>query len=220
MIRSRVRSPLCLAIVATVSLIAGGCTSGSSHQEQCFILEAARAGDPLQPVSDGSLSVHRFTVDTAFAAKNMVYRLDEFKYEADYYRQFLISPGVMITEKTRDWLVASGLFRTVLPSGSRVVPAYTLEGNVTALYGDFTSGSAPTAVMEIRFFLVENAPAREKVVCAKTYRATNAVPSRATDDFIGALNRDLTEILTRLEADLQEVLSAREPASPAQQNSQ
>ncbi|HNS20725.1 MAG TPA: hypothetical protein PKH24_09505 [Sedimentisphaerales bacterium] len=213
MIRSRVRSPLCLAIVVTVSLIAGGCTSGSSHREQYFILEAARRGDPLQPVSDGSLSVHRFTVDAAFAAKNMVYRLDEFKYEADYYRQFLISPGVMITEKTRDWLAASGLFCTVLPSGSRVVPAHMLEGNVTALYGDFTSESAPTAVMEIRFFLLGNAAGADRVVFSRSYRAACAVPSRTTPDFIDAMNRSLADILTRLEADLAQALAAKADAT-------
>jgi len=202
------------------ALIAGGCTSGSPRNEQHFILEAVRQGGPVQRVADGSLQVHRFSVDAAFMAKNLVYRLGEFQYEADAYRQFLISPGTMIAERTRDWLAGSGLFNAVLPLGSRIVPDYTLEANVIALYGDFTDQASPTAVMEIRFFLLENAAGREKVVHAEAYRATNAVPSRGTEEFIDALNRNLMEILTRLESDLQEVLAGSVRASSAPQSRQ
>jgi cholesterol transport system auxiliary component len=199
-------SSSCLLAAA---LIAGGCTNGSSRNEQHFILEAVRQGSPVRPVTDGSLEVHRFSVDTAFVTKNLVYRLGEFKYEADYYRQFLISPGTMITEKTRDWLADSGLFNSVLPVGSRIVPSYTLEGNVIALYGDFTDEAAPTAVMEIRLFLLENSEGRERVIFSKTYRTATDVPSRATDDFVDALNRSLMEIMTRLEADLPKALAGK-----------
>jgi len=201
------------------ALIVGGCSSTSPRNEQCFILEAVRQGNPARPISEGSLEVHRFSVDAGFATKSLVYRLGEFRYEADYYRQFLISPGTMIAERTRDWLADSGLFGAVLPVGSRIVPDYTLEGNVIALYGDFVDESAPVAVMEIRSFLVENGKGRERVIFSQTYKAASAVPSRATDDFIDAMNRSLVEILTRLEADLQEVLVGRTRPSSALWNS-
>ena len=199
--------------LAAVALLASGCAGGPSHREQHFILETARPGDAARPVSDGSLQVHRFSVDAAFAGENLVYRLGESKYETDYYRRFLISPGTMITEKTRAWLTDSGLFPTVLPVGSRVVPAYTLEGNVTALYGDFAGESAPAAVMEIRFFLVKNAAGAESVLFSRTYRAASAVPSQATNDFIDAMDRSLAEILTRLEADLPQAMAAKTEAT-------
>ena len=210
-------SSLCLLAAA---LIVGGCTGGSPRNEQHFILEAVRQGGPVQPVADGSLQVHRFSVDAAFMAKNLIYRLGEFQYETDAYRQFLISPGTMIAERTRDWLAGSGLFSAVLPLGSRIVPDYTLEANVIALYGDFTDQASPTAVMEIRFFLLENAAGREKVVHAEAYRVTNAVPSRGTEEFIDALNRNLMEILTRLESDLQQVLAGRAQVPSARQSRQ
>ncbi|MEN6425133.1 MAG: hypothetical protein ABFE13_07210 [Phycisphaerales bacterium] len=216
-----IRTPHFLAFSSScllaAALIAGGCTNGSSRNEQHFILEAVRQGSPVRPVTDGSLEVHRFGVDAAFVTKNLVYRLGEFKYEADYYRQFLISPGTMITEKTRDWLADSGLFNSVLPVGSRIVPNYTLEGNVIALYGDFMDEAAPTAVMEIRLFLLENTGGRERVIFSKTYRTATAVPSRATDEFIDALNRSLVAILTCLEADLPKALAGKtdKPAGSA-----
>ncbi len=102
--------------------IVGGCVSGPSYEEQHYVLEAARQGDAVRFPVSGSLEVHRFSVDSAFATRNLVYRLGEFKYETDYYRQFLIAPGIMITERTRDWLAHSGLFSRVLPGSSRIVP--------------------------------------------------------------------------------------------------
>lgn len=192
--------------------IVGGCVSGPSYEEQHYILEAVRQGAPARPAVDGSLDVHRFSVDSAFATRNLVYRLAEFKYETDSYRQFLIPPGIMITERTRDWLSDSGLFGRVLPAGSRVAPTYTLEANVTALYGDFSNEAAPAAVMEIRFFLLRNAD-EETVVFAETYRVAAPVPDRTAEVFVRALNTSLVEILTRLEADLQKALAGKAAAS-------
>jgi ABC-type uncharacterized transport system auxiliary subunit len=195
----------CLCLVC-IGLSAGGCATGASHQERHYILEAARPGEPVHPVVDGSLEVHRFSVDAAFATSNLVYRINQFEYEADYYRQFLIAPGTMITERTRDWLADSGLFTRVLPVGSRIAPDYTLEGNVTALYGDFSNESAPVAVIELRLFLLDNADGTEKVVFAETYRAATPVGEKTAEIFVAALNRSLAEILVRLEADLQKAL--------------
>ncbi len=197
-------------------LALAGCATPGTYERNYYVLEAARQAAPAEVRTDATLEVRRFSVDAAFADKGLVYRLDEFKYESDYYHQFLIAPGVMITEKTRAWLADAGLFAHVLPAGSRPTPTYTLEGNVTALYGDFRNESAPTAVMEIRFFLLTNADAQETVAFAETYRAATGVPDRTPDAFVAALNAGLTEILTRLEADLQKTLAGRtDPAATA-----
>jgi cholesterol transport system auxiliary component len=161
----------------------------------------------------GLLEVHRFSVNNAFVTRNLVYRLGEFKYEVDYYRQFLIPPGTMITEQTRGWLTDAGVFTLVLPVGSRVTPDYTLEGNVVALYGDFSNPSAPAAVMEIRFFLLDNTSRREKVIFAESYRAAVPVPDRTAEVFVNALNKALADILGRLETDLQKVSAGGAGAS-------
>lgn len=198
-----------------LGLFVGGCATGSSGGKQQYVFEAVRPGEPILPVVDGSLAVHRFSVDAAFATRNFVYRLGQFEYETDSYRQFLISPGTMISEQTRDWLADSGLFARVLPMGSRLVPDYTLEGNVTALYGDFSKASGAEAIIEIRFFLLDNAGDVEEVAFAQTYRVATPVQDRTTAIFVDALNRSLVDILTRLEADLKETLSnkGRRPSS-------
>ncbi|MGE5296340.1 MAG: ABC-type transport auxiliary lipoprotein family protein [Solirubrobacterales bacterium] len=205
---SRRLDVLCLGLLC-VGLAAGGCATGTSRERRQFILEAVRPGEPLQSVFSGSLEVHRFSVDAAFVTRNLVYRLGEFEYEVDYYRQFLVSPGAMITEQTRQWLADSGLFAQVLPTGSRVMPSYTLEGNVTALYGDFTNASSPAAVMEIRFFLLDNARNEEKVVFARDYRVSTPMPDKTAEVLMDTMNKSLATILGRLEADLQKASSGK-----------
>jgi len=187
--------------------VTGGCAGGRSYKEHYYILEAVRPGQPRKADSDATLEVHRFGVDAAYAGKGLVYRPDEMQYETDHYRQFLIAPGTMITERTRRWLADAGLFGQVLPVGSRITPTHALEGNVTALYGDFADESNAAAVMEIRFFLLANAGGQEHVVFAQTYRAAMPVRDRMAKVFVEALNQSLVEILTRLEADLRKALA-------------
>lgn len=197
------------------ALAAAGCAGARAYEKEHFILEASRGAlDTSAPVrKDASLEVSRFSVAAPFAGQSLIYRLAEFEYEADHYREFLVAPGVMIGEQTRRWLTEAGLFQYVLPPGSRVEAAYTLEGSVTALYGDFANESAPQAVMEIRFFLLQSANAGESVVFSKTYRAATPAPARTAEAFVAALDQSLIDILTRLEADLQKVLAESDAAA-------
>lgn len=192
-----------------LALVAVGCAGGgATYEKQDYILDAVRPGAPIQAPLDGTLAVNHFSVDAAFAGKGLVYRLGAFRYETDAYRQFLVPPGTMITEQTRTWLAQSGLFTHVLPAGSRIPSDYTLEANVTALYGDFAN-AASTAVMEIRFFLLRITDVNETVVFARTYRAATPVRDRTAKVFLAAMNESLVDILTRLEADLHEFLADR-----------
>lgn len=204
----RVFTPVCPCLVLA-ALVFGGCAATVPPERQHYIIEASRQGPPVQTPVDAAVQVHQFNVDAAFAPRTLVYRLGEFRYEADYYRQFLISPSMMITEQTREWLADARLFNRVLPAGSRIAPDYLLEANVTALYGDFSSESASTAVMDMQFFLVEEADGQERVVFAKTYRAVTPVPNRTAEVFVKALSKDLGDILSSLETDLQKAVVAR-----------
>ncbi|OHB67971.1 MAG: hypothetical protein A2Y77_08465 [Planctomycetes bacterium RBG_13_62_9] len=208
MTRNQINRVLCFGLVTSAAIIAG-CGQSQSYESQYYVLEAARDREPALARIDAALAVHRFSVDAAFAGRNLVYRRSEFRYETDYYHEVLIAPGTMIAERTRDWLADSGLFSRVLPASAGVKPTYTLEGSVTALYCDFTNESAPAAVVEIRFFLLGGPGADERVVFTQTYRAVSPVQDRTAKEFVAALNRSLVDILTRLEMDLGKVLAER-----------
>ena len=203
---SRVSAIVCSILVVS-ALAMGGCGQGTAAKEY-FMLDVAREAEPVPARSDATVEVRRFSINTAYASRNLVYRLGEFQYEPDYYRQFMISPAMMITEVTRHWLAGAGLFKQVLPPGTPAVPTYTLQGIVTALYGDFTDKAAPTAVVRIRFFLVRHVEGTDTVLFSQAYRTAGPLPDRTGPALIEAFSKDMVEILTGLEADLAKFLAA------------
>ena len=204
---SRVNAILC-SILALFAFAMVGCGQGPSTAKEYYILDVVRNAEPVPVRSEATIEVRRFNINTAFASRNLVYRLGEFQYEPDYYRQFMISPAIMITEETRHWLAESGLLKQVLPPGSPVAPTYTLQGIVTALYGDFTDKAAPAAVVRIRFFLMRHKEGSDTVVFSQPYRMAGPLPDRTGPALIDAFSKDMTEILTQLETDLAKFLTA------------
>jgi len=195
---------MCLIWIA-LAVTLSGCVR-TSVNKRYYILEAVRQGGPAAMQADAVLEVHRFTIDAAFADKGLVYRRDELVYESDFYHEFLVSPAVMVTEKTRLWLARSGMCERVLTPGSRLESTHTLEGNITMLYGDLSDASAPKAVMELHCFLLANGEADEKVAFGKVYGASNPLEAQSADALVKALDRCLTQILERLEEDLKQSL--------------
>jgi cholesterol transport system auxiliary component len=205
MIRIRLHLLVYSALFISGSLLSG-CGQSAIAERKYYILDTVRAGPPDVVHTNSSLRLRRFNVDEAFAGRSLVYRVDEFRYESDYYHQFLVLPGVMITEQTRDWLANSGLFARVTAVGSRLESTYLLEANVIALYADFTRKATPEAVVEIRFFLLAGPEAGESVALSQTYRATTPVSAKTAEAVVGALSKSLADILTRLEADITKAL--------------
>ncbi len=189
------------------SLVLSGCGQSAVANRKYYLLDTTRQGPPASVHSDATLRVRRFDVDQAFATRQLVYRVEATRYEPDFYDQFLVPPGVMIMEETRDWLAASGLFQRVTSTNSPLEATYVLEGNVLDLYADFTTGATPRAVMEIRFFLLTASEANEAVPLAKIYKAESPLAARTANAVVGALSNDLADILARLEADLEKVLA-------------
>lgn len=212
MIRIRPHWLVCSALLG-FALTLSGCFQGTSADRQYYLLDVRREGGPAPVHTDGGLRIRRFNVDEAYATKQLVYRLGEFRYELDYYHQFVVLPGMMITEKTRDWLADSGMFGRVSSVGSRLESKYMLEGNVIALYADFTNDLTPRAVMEIRFFLLAGPDAGETVALTRTYRAESPIATKRAEAVVEAFSRSQADILARLEVDVAKVVAQAEKAA-------
>jgi cholesterol transport system auxiliary component len=206
MTRIRPHRPLCFALLG-FALTLSGCFQSAAIDRKYYILDVKRQGGPAQVHTDAALRVRRFNVDEAFATRQLVYRVSEFRYESDYFHQLLVLPGLMITEKTRDWLADSGLFGRVSSVGSRLEPKYMLEGNVIALYADFRNEAKPVAVAEIRFFLLAGPEGEETVDLARTYRAESSIGAKTAEAVVEALSQSLTDILTRFEPDIEKAIA-------------
>ncbi|MCL5281070.1 MAG: ABC-type transport auxiliary lipoprotein family protein [Planctomycetes bacterium] len=206
MIRIRPHRLLSFVLLGSIFVLSG-CMQGATVERKYYLLDVTRAGPPDKIHTSTTLRVRRFNVDEAFASQQLMYRVSEFQYEPDYYHQFLVLPGVMLTEETRNWLADSGLFDRVTAAGSRMEPMYVLEGSVIDLYGDFRDKSAPVAVVAIRFFLLTDSEGSEMVALSRTYRADSPIVARTAEGIVGALSKSLSDILTRLEADIEKTLA-------------
>ncbi len=174
---------LCFGLsVMTSAIILAGCGQ-ESYEKQHYILDTQRASSVVANNSANIIEIRRFTSNSAFSAKGLIYRVGEFEYKSDFYNEFLVSPAAMITEKTHNWLSTSGLFQRVLDPGSYVEPTHVVEGNVIALYGDLRAKSSPTGVMEIRIFLLETKTETESgIVFGKTYKSSVGLESKGPED--------------------------------------
>lgn len=198
---------LCFGLSLTISaIIIAGC-GPKSYEKQHYILDTQRESSAEAGNNTHIIEVRRFTIASAFNSKSLIYRTSEFKYESDFYNEFLVSPTAMITEKIRNWLAASGIAHRVLDPGSNIDPTHIIEGNVVSLYGDFRTKSSPKAIMEIRIFLLDKKAETESgIVFGKTYNASVDLETRNPEDLVSAFDRCLVEILTDLEKDLAENL--------------
>jgi ABC-type uncharacterized transport system auxiliary subunit len=187
--------------------VLSGCRTQQAYNKSYYVLETDRKAQAKMAKTDHILEVSHFAIDSAFSEKGLVYRVDEFEYESDFYNEFLVSPSAMITEKLRNWLSETAVFKRVLAPGSLVDPTHLIEGNITELYGDFRDKSSPIAVMEIRVFLLEiKSGMGPVVVTGKIYKSTAAFESAGAANLVSALNTCLTEILVDLEEDLAQTL--------------
>ncbi len=192
--------PLYLALIV-LSIIVFGCGQ-KPYNKHYYLLDVSRDAPVLEKQNEIILQVKRFTIDSAFESKGLVYRKSEFEYETDFYNEFIILPADIVTEKTRNWLTASGAFKNVLVPGSYIEPTHTLTANITAFYCDFRNPSAPAATMEMRFFLITKEASEESIVFFKTYNAAMPLVSNDTQSIVEALDRCLKDILTKLDNDI------------------
>ncbi len=180
-------------------------------EKRFFILDASRNEDISSSDTEKVLTVRRCRVSPRYESKGLVYRLKELSYESDYYNEFFISPASMFTEEIRKRLTGSGLFKHVLDPSSLLDSTYTLEGAVTALYGDYRVSTAPKAVMEIQFFLLHETDSNPKIIFQSQYHKEEPLNANTPDSLVKSWNAVFNQILTEFETDLKEYISKTDP---------
>jgi ABC-type uncharacterized transport system auxiliary subunit len=128
-------------------------------------------------------------------------------YQTDFYDEFLVAPRSLITEQARQWLGASGLFHFVLDPASKADATHSLEGNVSALYGDYREPASPKAVLAVEFFLMNDQAAAPEIIFHKSYRQEVALENRAPETLAKGWGKALEQVLAALEQDLVKTLT-------------
>ena len=176
-------------------------------EKHYFVLDSSPAEDISTPDTGKVITVRRLRVSPKYEGKGLVYRLKELSYETDYYNEFFISPVSMFTEEIRKRLAGSGLFKNVVDPSSLLDSTYVLEGAVTALYGDYRASTAPKAVMEIQFLILQQTDVNPEIVLQRQYHKEEPLNGSTPDALVKSWNTALNQILTEFENDLKEYIS-------------
>lgn len=203
---------LTLAIAALTLLPA--CTAPLNRpapERRFYSIEAKRPDVTAPAPRDATvLKVRPAQISPAYQGKEMVYRLDDVRFESDYYNAFFVQPASALTRQIEQWLGRSGVFGHVVDSTSQVRDAFLLEGMVNALYGDFRDKAAPKAVLEAQFFLLASVNESYQVAFSRSYRQEVPVPAGFKDasGLAEAFNAALAATLKELEKDLRAARAA------------
>jgi cholesterol transport system auxiliary component len=164
-----------------------------------------RPGAARHGAGGATLRVRSLSVAPPYEERGFVYRTSDLGYESDFYHEFLVTPRSMLTEQVRQWLDASGLFSAVIDSASKAEATHTLEGHVSALYGDVRDKASPKAVLSIEFSLLNHRPGAPEIVFRRRYHQETPADNRSPEALARAWSKGLAQILDALEVELAKV---------------
>lgn len=163
----------------------------------------------VAPSTGNVLRVRRLKVASPYNTLGFVYRSGHGAFRTDYYNGFVAEPDQLLTGELVKWLSQAGPFDSVVDTASGVAARYVLEGDVTALYGDYTDKAAPKAVIALRVFLFDDPAANLSIVFQKTYEAAAPIAAGDAESLVRGWDDAYRTILTDLTNDLREHSSTR-----------
>ncbi|MCP5426369.1 MAG: membrane integrity-associated transporter subunit PqiC [Gammaproteobacteria bacterium] len=189
-------------VVAGFILLAAACSLGKPiPQATTYVVEPPPPASVL-PHRAQTLRMGRVRVAPAFAGQPLVVRVDGTRYSADFYNTFIAEPAGLFGARMAEWLAQSGPFDTVLQPDSTTPAAYALEAVVTELYGDFSPGHPPVAVLTIQFTLIDlqglTPQARLERTIGRRIELAEATPNALVLGYGQALGEILTELAPQL----------------------
>lgn len=171
--------------------------------KRSYLLEASRAPSQDAPAHGGTLYVAVLRVAEPFAGKGMVYRFDEYRYEADFYNEFFVAPRDIVTQRVLQWLQSANLFASVRPAaGGGRRRELQLDGLVTEMYGDLRDPQQARAVLEVQFYVSRDTRAGSEVLFAQQLSQSVPIPDASPDSLAAGLSEALQGILAQLEQQL------------------
>ncbi len=164
----------------------------------------------LMPLSH-VIRMSRFGVAPIYNTNRIIYRDRSFKRDAYAYHKWQANPGDLVTYLLNRDMKASGLFKAVLPRGSRFSSPYILEGQVDEFF-ESDKDQFWEAVLSISIvFIVGNAPDMSKrVLFQKTYHAREPCKQKNPRALAEAMSRAMAEVSGKIIRDIHAHLKDRQ----------
>jgi cholesterol transport system auxiliary component len=208
MARSRTAAGTCLAIIM---MCPTGCLDlkKSYPEKRSFVLDVG--APPQETPANGAivLKINKLRVSPIFAGRAMVYRVADLQYETDFYDEWFVAPGTLVTQQVHQWLSRSAGFEMVVVGTNHVEPTHLLEGTVTEFYGDFRA--APRAVLGLELHLLD--ALHERQFFRRTYHQDVPLSDQSSDALARGLTEALRAVLVDVAKDIAAVELVRTPRS-------
>jgi len=201
-----------LVCLASVLLAMAACFNKGYQEKRSFVLDVS--SESREPASESpiALKIKKFRVSPLFVGRAMVSRIGELQYEHDFYDEWFVSPGLLLTRQFHDWLSKTGRFRFVLVGTNHIEPTHLLEGNVAEFYGDYRLAQSPKAVFGIELLLLDGLN-EWQVSFRRTYHKEVPLADRSPDALAEGLSQAVRLVLVDLEREVAEVAGRPAPAS-------
>lgn len=208
-------SPRLLIFLVLAGCLLPGCIRlGQRAPEKIsYVLSAQQPTSAPMVKLSGVLQITPLRISPRFAGRSFVYRQGTSRYQADFYREFLVSPASLVQEAIERWLSAKGLFSEVSASSGPIPPDFILQGRIIDLYGDFHS-QQPAGVLEIAFLLLDHHAAGNPIRLNRNYRSEVPLNSTSADALVDGWNTALAEILDNLARDIGDALITTPTPTP------
>lgn len=201
-----------LACLATLLLAMAACFNKSYQEKRSFVLDVSAENREAASEFPIVLKIRKFRVSPLFVGRAMVYRIGELQYEHDFYDEWFVSPGLLLTRQFHDWLSKSGRFRFVLVGTNHIEPTHLLEGDVAEFYGDYRLAQSPKAILGIELLLLDGLN-EWQVIFRQTYHKEVPLADRSPDALAEGLSQAVRLVLIDLEREIAEVAGRPAPAS-------
>ena len=208
MARSKTAAGTCLAVIM---MCPTGCLDlkKSYPEKRSFVLDVG--APPQETPANGAivLKINKLRVSPLFAGRAMVYRVADLQYESDFYDEWFVAPGTLVTQQVHQWLSRSAGFETVVVGTNHVEPTHLLEGTVTEFYGDFRA--APRAVLGLELHLLD--AIHERQFFRRTYHQDVPLSDQSSEALARGLTEALRAVLVDVAKDTAAVELVRTPRS-------
>ncbi len=194
---------LLMGLLAVLAAASGCFSLDKAYPEKDYFMLDGRPSLSGAPAGEAPvLMVDDMNVAPPYRGAGFVYRLEDLRYESDFYNEFFVPPDSLFTRAVIEWLDAGRLFAHVGDRSEFGVGRYHLSGGVTELYGDYRDREKPVAVLEMKFLVGDETTGRERILMKKTYGRAIPLAAETAGALAKGWSRAFREIMTELEEDL------------------
>ena len=149
----------------------------------------------MEPLSR-TIGIENFTVSPLYDSTGIVFKENEYLRDSYFYHKWRVNPGEMVTDLLTGDMRNAGVFRAVMPPGSRMTGVeYVLSGNVDKFYEE-SEDSQWYGVISLSISLIkeEESSPEKRILFQRSYSRKQICEKKNPRSLAKALSSAMQEI--------------------------